>query len=241
MAVLLAQAGEPFNERIHFRTKNLIEHYSEEPIFSLAVVESLIWARYAKDKKRFFDLALNYLRMEDDQVFKEAKNLAWRFGPESLKTILRSWKSLLDELRPVGLPQHFSSKELAKFQQDYVLTKANKLVGISRLSQIGPWVFCGPFKILAAYRRDLWSDPGLDDVWMSLGFQVIQGLRFLSRQGFKDINLELLNEEEPGLIAGLGTVVLAQKFQKKLADFAESRVLHINSGLFELGKRESDG
>lgn len=235
-ALILAQAGELLNGEIHARMKQLINLYPKAPLFTLSIPESLIWARYAKREKYFFELSLNYFIKGNKQIFKEIEKFSWRFGPEKLEVVLKSWKTLLNELEISKIPQSFSPKHLSIFQQS-ALNKATNLFKIKKIPQVGAWIFCGPFKILAAYRKNEWNDLELDEIWMPLGFQVVRGLRFLRQLGWS-IPLQLLDEEEPGLLEGMGTVVIAQNFQKSLANLAGSRVLHINSGLFKLGEKK---
>jgi len=233
-ALMLAQAGELMSEKIHSRMQRLINLHPKIPLFTLSISESLLWARYAKDTKQFLKLSLNYLTKGDEKIFEEIGDLAWRFGPEKLETVFRSWKILLSELEISKLLHLFSSKQLLIFQQE-ALNKALTLSKIGRLPQIGAWIFCGPFKILAAYRKEIWDDFELDEILMPLGFQVIRGFRFLKTIGY-NIRVGLLNEEEPSLITGMGTVYIAQNFQKRFANLVQSRILHINSGLFKLGE-----
>jgi len=241
-AQFLAQAGVPFNEKICSHVEGLIKSYPEASLFNISVVESLIWARYARREKRFYGLGLDFLEKGSNQIFKETKNLAWRFGPDKLEKVLKSWKILLDELSPIKLFRDFSLRELSEFQHKQAHGKADILSKTKKLPQMGPWIFCGPFKILGAYRKDLWEDKNLDKILMPLGFQVIRGLRFLRRQGCLNIDTQLLIEEEPSFgMDAMGTVFIAQDFQKGLAALAGSRILHINSGLFELGKGKAEG
>lgn len=235
-SLILAQAGEAMNREIHVRMKQLTGLYPKTPFFTLSIPESLIWARYAKREKYFFELSLDYFIKGNELIFKEIERFSWRFGPEKLETVLRSWKTLLNELEISKMLQSFSPKNLSIFQQ-YSLNKAVNLSKIRKIPQIGAWIFCGPFKILVAYRKDIWNNPQLDDIWMPLGFQVVRGLRFLQQTGW-NVPLELLYEEEPNLLEGMGTVAIAQNFQKSLANLAKSRVLHINSGLFKLGEEK---
>lgn len=237
VALILAREGELTNEKIHFRTEELINLYPKISFFILSVSESLIWAKYAKDIKRFFKLSIEYLAKEDKTLFEEIENLAWRFGPAKLATVLKSWKILLNELEISKFSHLFSLKQLLFFQQE-ALNKALIFSKRGQIPQIGAWIFCGPFKILAAYKKDIWSEFDLDEISMPLGFQVIRGLQFLKKIGC-NISIELLEEEEPSLHTGMGTVYIAQDFQKRLAKLAKSRVLHINSGLFKLGEEMS--
>ena len=233
VALILAQTGKITNEEIHSRLETLIDKYPKVPLFILSIIESLTWAKYAKHNKTFFKLSLDYFTKENEQVVKKAEKLAWRFGPEKLEAVLKSWKILLSELEISKILHLFSLKQLFHFQQS-ALDKAANLSKMRAIPQIGAWIFCGPFKILAAYRKDIWNEPDLDEIWMPLGFQVVRGLRFLKQIGCS-IPLELLHDEEPNLLEGMATVVIAQNFQKQFANLAESRVLHINSGLFKLG------
>jgi hypothetical protein len=237
VALFLGKTGVPFNEKIYLCVKKLITSYPKIPLFTLAIVESLIWARYAKDRKHFFDLAINYLIRGDEQIFNKINDFAWRFGPEKLKAVLESWKILINRLEISKILHLFSSKQLFTFQQN-ALNEAANLYKIKKIPQIGAWIFCGPFKIISAYRKDLWNGLDLDEIWMPLGFQVVRGLRFLKQKGY-DIPIELLKEEEPGLLEGMGTVMIAQNLQKHFAKLAKTRLLHINSGLFQLGEEKN--
>ncbi|HUD44137.1 MAG TPA: hypothetical protein VMR41_01200, partial [Patescibacteria group bacterium] len=100
---------------------------------------------------------------------------------------------------------------------------------------IGAWILLAPYKILACYRTDLWKDAALDTVLFPLGFQVIRGVKFLHKEGLRVSYYDDLYEDEKSLGIDLGTTALVQGYEAELADIADSRILHINSGLFKLG------
>jgi hypothetical protein len=86
-------------------------------------------------------------------------------------------------------------------------------------------------------RRDLWNEEALDELYMPLGLEVDRGFGALKRQGFAVPKALLPTRigRECDFMGGMARLVEAQRFQQTLARSARIRVLHINSGLYELG------
>jgi len=125
--------------------------------------------------------------------------------------------------------------------QEHFLEVTDQLRKQGFIYGIGPWLFCAPFKIVAAHRRELWNDPALDGVLMPVGLEVNRGVRKLIRQRTswtKGIDENMIGEEEGDLMEGMGTVALVQDLSKKIARSFDSRVIHVNSGLYLYGRGE---
>jgi len=116
-----------------------------------------------------------------------------------------------------------------------------RLVQNGSISGIGPWLFCAPFKILTCYRKSFWLDGKTDEIRMPLGLEVVRGFEKLiakKTQYTQGIDASMFSEEEGGLLEGMATVEIAHGITKKIAQAVGSRALHVNSGLYLLGRGE---
>jgi len=238
---LLARRGEHMSLEICSDQQDLIDIYGIDNYFAVAVANALTWTGHAIRHDAFYASAVDYLCTGSLVSLSRAEAFSGRFGVERLNDALRSWKLSLDKMSSVIQAIHScGAEELYAIQQN-CLTTISQLLDQRQISGIGPWLFCAPFKIVAAHRRDLWSSESLDEVWMPLGLEVVRAVRNLIRSGytyFRGLYLGMLDEEEGGLKEGLGTVLLVQNGSKKIAQIAKTRALHINSGLYLHGRGE---
>ena len=238
---LLAHRGEEMNLEISSDQETLIQAYGSTNYFAVAIANAFTWTGHAVRQNGFFESAIVYLSTGNLASLSNALVFSGRFGPERLADALRSWKFSLDQLSNVSQDiQSCGAQELHMIQERCFSTMS-QLLDQRQISGIGPWLFCAPFKIVAAHRRELWQSESLDDVWMPLGLEVVRGIRNLIQHRnpyFRGLHIDMLSEEEGGLKEGLGTVLLVQDASKKIAQIVETRVLHINSGLYLHGRGE---
>jgi hypothetical protein len=227
------------NLEIFSHQNRLFRIFHNKNYFTVAIANAFTWTGHAVEQDNFFKFAIDYLTTGNITSLRKAESFSGRFGPEKLSSGLQGWKSISDQLGS----QDFLScdgKRLYDIQKE-CLDIAKQLLDQSQISGIGPWLFCAPFKIIAAHRKDIWKSECLDEVWMPLGSEVVRGVRKLIQQGCKftqGLYKSMLSEEEGGLVEGMATVMLVQDMSKKIAQISSTRVLHINSGLYLYGKGE---
>ncbi len=238
---LLAHRGEEMSLEICSEQENLINTYGGDNYFAVAVANAFTWTGHAVKQEAFFESTVDYLSTGRLASLSNALAFSGRFGAERLNEALRGWKVSLDQMSSViESISSCDAKELYTIQRT-CLSVISQLLDKRQLSGIGPWLFCAPFKIVAAHRRGLWQNESLDEVWMPLGLEVVRGVRKLIRSGytyFRELHGDMLSEEEGGLKEGLGTILLLQNGSKKIAQITKTRVLHINSGLYLYGRGE---
>ncbi|MBA7479491.1 hypothetical protein ES707_22298 [subsurface metagenome] len=238
---LLAHRGEEMNLEISSDQETLIQAYGSTNYFAVAIANAFTWTGHAVGQNGFFESAIVYLSTGNLASLSKALVFSGRFGPERLADALRGWKFSLDQLSNVSQDIQCCGAQELYMIQERCFSTMSQLLDQRQISGIGPWLFCAPFKIVAAHRRELWQSESLDDVWMPLGLEVVRGIRNLIQHRypyFRGLHIDMLSEEEGGLKEGLGTVLLVQDASKKIAQIVETRVLHINSGLYLHGRGE---
>jgi hypothetical protein len=236
-AQTLAKNGYIFDNEIQQQTRFYVKEFAKVDLFLIAMLQSLTWTGHAIDKANYFKKALDFLKTGSKQALLSLSECAGRYGTEHLQSTLLNWKKLYGEL---DVPLNISKsrlKEIILFQNTSFKI-ACKEKRENKITGIGAWLFCAPFKILLNYRRDLWNQDHIDDVWMPLGLEVIRGVKKIIRKqySYSDfVDMGILSEEEGDIIEGLGTVHIVQAMCKEIAKDANSIVLHINSGLWKLG------
>jgi len=237
LAQQMAENGLEMNLDIDARYRRLLKELPGTDPFVGAVALSLTWTGHAVDSDRFCKSAVSFINNGRRSSLSAAQAHAARFGPDALGDALESWRTILMECG--GSPDLDKSGSDLRKAQDRLHRQSVRLDHDEEISGIGAWLFCAPFKIIIANRRDLWEDPGVDEVLMPLGLEVVRGIKKLVKARSKwttDIEMGMLIEEEGGLQEGMGTVCIVQHASKKIAADSESRVVHINSGLYALGK-----
>jgi len=239
LAQRLAKCGEAMNLEISSDQDNLVRKFNASCYLPVAIANGFTWTGHAVRRYDFFKFAIDYLTTGKMASLSKAKEFSGRFGPERLSSGLQGWKAIVNQLGE----QDVLSCDAQRLRniQGQCLDIAYHLFNQQKVSGVGPWLFCAPFKIVAAHRKDLWESQSLDDVLMPLGLEVNRGVRKLIQQGCtytQGLDENMLSEEEGGLIEGMGTVVLVQGVSKKIALIGKTRVLHINSGLYLYGKGE---
>lgn len=237
LAHKLAERGEEMNLEISSDHGHLLRAFHGSDYFLAAVANAFTWTGHAVREEAFLKSAIDYFATGDLASLRRAARFSGRFGTESLSNGLRGWKSIVRQLAA----QDFLSCDaqgLCELQKQ-CLDIASRLLNQKHISGVGPWLFCAPFKIVAAHRRDLWQSGDLDDLYMPLGLEVVRGVRKLIEHGCtytQGLDVNMLSEEEGGLVEGMGTVALVQDMSKRVAQIGRTRVLHVNSGLYLYGK-----
>lgn len=238
---LLASRGEQLNLEISSAQQELVDIHGIDNYFASAIATALTWTGHAIRHDTFFTTAVEYLSTSNLRSLSQALGYSGRFGVNRLNDALQAWKAILDKAKGVvNTVCSCSTEQLCAIQQRsfHIISE---LLDQGQISGIGPWLFCAPFKIVAAHRQNLWTSESLDKVWMPLGLEVVRAVRSLIRERypyFGGLHVDMLTEEEGGLKEGLGTVLLVQNGSKKIAEIAKTRVLHINSGLYLFGRGE---
>ena len=103
---------------------------------------------------------------------------------------------------------------------------------------IGPWLFLGPFKLLAASKPNFWGSIELDHLLYPIGNKEIIALSYLKKHGaywLGDNLKRILQIEQQDFATASATITMTQDIEKDLAKIAGSHLLHINAGLRQLG------
>lgn len=238
---LLARRGEQMSLEICSDQQNLVNVYGFANYLPLAIANALTWTGHAVRDETFYSSAIDFLATGDLLALQRAESFSGRFGSEKLNEVLCGWKISLDKIGGAIPALYSCSAEGLYAIQQNCFSAISQLLDQRQIRGIGPWLFCAPFKIIAAHRQDLWRSEGLDKVWMPLGLEVVRAITGLIRTGyayFGGLDLGMLAEEEGGLKEGLGTVLLVQEACRRISKKAKTRVLHINSGLYLYGRGE---
>ncbi|MCL0065295.1 hypothetical protein M1N79_00170 [Dehalococcoidia bacterium] len=239
LAKRLAEQGEEMNLEISSDQDYLIRTSNGSDYFPGAIANAFTWTGHAVSEEAFFEFAINYLTTGKMASLSTTEAFSGRFGPERLTSALQGWKAIMNGLGEQDVLS-CDAQGLYNIQQQ-CLDIVYRLLNQRRILGVGPWLFCAPFKIIAAHRKDLWKSESLDDILMPLGLEVVRGIRKLIQHGCtyaQGLDESMLSEEEGGLMEGMGTVALVQGVSRKVAQISKTRVLHINSGLYLYGKGE---
>ncbi len=239
LARTLGERGQGMSREISAAQEDLLRDFRHSDYLAVAVAHAFTWTGHAVRQDAFFESAIGYLVSGNLASLKKARTFSGRFGAESLSSGLQGWKAIL---------VNFAGRDILSCDaqglcevQNWCLDTASQLLDRKQITGVGPWLFCAPFKIIAAHRRDLWGSQDLDDLWMPLGLEVVRGVRKLVNQGYTythGFDEGMFSEEEGGFLEGMGTVALVQDICKKIAEAGATRVLHANSGLYLYGKGE---
>jgi hypothetical protein len=239
LAKRIAKQGEKMSLEIFSAQDDLVHIFKGSDYFTVAITNAFTWTGHAVKQGDFLKFAIDYLTTGNMASLKKVEKFTGRFGPQSLCSGLQGWRAILNQL---GVQDVLSCNAQGLYNiQEQCLNIVYQLLNQQRILGVGPWLFCAPFKIVAAHRKDLWKYESLDDVLMPLGLEVIRGVRRLIQYGCtytEGLDKNMLSEEEGGLKEGMGTVALVQGMSKRITQISEKRVLHINSGLYLYGKGE---
>ncbi|KKQ66959.1 MAG: hypothetical protein US86_C0002G0076 [Candidatus Daviesbacteria bacterium GW2011_GWA2_38_24] len=235
VARVLAEEGQHENSKMHNEITALIEKNPDYNPFVLAVIQSLLWAHYAKNDDKFITLVLDYFNYQKDELLDNLNKFTLLYDEDSLRKTLKSWKILLDKLLP-QLKDNYSPEGLISLQQK-LINEAVNLSYSKQISNLGAWFCCAPFMALAVWKKEYWDDEQLDSLTLPLGIQVTRAIDWLNRNG-SDFAYTIKTVDEVNLADGLASTIEAMGAQKELAQLAKTRALHINTGLWLLGNKK---
>jgi len=232
VARVLAEQGEASNREHARRFSELRKQFPDPPIFYLAVVDWLEEIFPVERGGALDHCLLSYMEEETEKsviepyadipLFVEAATL-WR-----IVLITQDASTITDD---------FSATDIWLYQE-IVLNSAG-LLGVRKIPKgIGPWLFLGPFKVLAAWKPQYWGSMEFEYLIYPFGKVEVSALDFLKEQraDWLGNNLErILQIEEQNFSTASATITQAQDIQKGLAKVAGTHLLHINAGLNKLG------
>ncbi|OGU73052.1 MAG: hypothetical protein A2V93_07270 [Ignavibacteria bacterium RBG_16_34_14] len=235
----MVEKGKEMDEYISENIHWLQDKYSSSTLFHNAIIFPLTWTGHAVDSPPYHSAAIQYLKRGKKEHLEKAISKYGRYGEEKLHQILISWKTILE---------HFDDYDFEKLKEDkFVLIQDElwkltyKLIQENKIRGIGNWILFAPFKIILAYRYRLWKNKETDKIKMPLGLEVIRGIRKLIKRKSKYVegyDTYMFMEEEGGLVEGKAIIELVHSISKKIAGDYDTRVIHVNSGLYQLGKGE---
>jgi len=242
VAELLMRHGARFDREL--REQYLVEAFDlcrGDAWFVPAALLALRWSRHAQHTdegwQEYFDAGRRY--MGGDEVLDEMRPHRGRFGEAAFVRAIEGYQALLRAKRRELFDRWPASPGDMRENQEALIAVfgAGVLHGATGSTiGIGPWLGLAPHKILLIWQRDWWADPQSDRVFQPLGSVVTRALRRLARDGVVDRDeVRLLPREEEDRAEAYGTVAIAQGIQQRLADLVGGRVMHVNSGLYELG------
>ncbi len=255
MAGNLAENGLEMSEIQHKDTKRFVRALTDRPLFSIAAAWSIIWAQYALPGRDndlvFIEPASQFIISGNKRLFKEACVYEGRYG-EKLEEVLNAWYKMYHKI-VASFENNKTILDVKKISMENLIEMQHRSIAIAKdlkgtlddeddeLSGFRSWLLIAPYKIILAYRKDLWSHPRVNELFMPLGLEVNRGIRKLFKEDYKytDLQVNEFRDDEPRFNdTGLGTLFLAHKFSEEIANMSKSLVIHINLGLWLFGAGE---
>lgn len=235
----LSKEGIKFSSEIKDINKLYFDDLSSS-YFSIAVAISLTWTKHANLEDEFIEYAAEYIDSSTKYDSNITKRFASRFGVEQLDNVLLNYRKF-NEIIKDTIPDFKSCDilEIIKLQQN-MLNKLHDLRAKGSISLIGPWLFTGPFKIILSDQERFWNEPGLNAIVLPTGFEVDKGLKMLLKQNYDFMQSFDSNwlKSDHSLLDNYGTYHLIHKFMENIGKITNTPALHINSGIYLLGKNE---
>lgn len=227
-ARLLAERGEAANRESARHFSELRNRFRDPPLFSVAVAEWLAECFPVKKDEGFYRKILSYMEQDGDQsAIGEYDQVALFADAATL------WRIILITQDASSITDDFSATDIW-FYQEIVLNAAG-LLGIRKMPKgIGPWLFLGPFKLLAAWKPEYWGSMESENILYPFGKDEVSAFNFLKMQGVDWLGKEIdriLKIEEQNFSTASATITLAQDVQRDLAKAAGTHLIHINAGL----------
>lgn len=237
VATLLAEKGLSHNRVMHNEIVALMTDFPKVSPFALSFIQSLFWARYAKKSNKFVQLVLNYFESDKQKIDEKlVSNLEkYMLQYESLKEVVVSGKVLINKLS-LQIPRTYTIDSLLLFQDKW-MNALIKSTHSKEISHLGAWLCYAPFKVLALWKDEFWDNKELDKLILPLGGQVVRGINWIHRNVL-DVGYGISEVEETNLEDSISTTMDAMSIQTELAKAGNTRVLHINTGLFLLGAKK---
>ncbi|MCM8832538.1 MAG: hypothetical protein NC816_01235 [Candidatus Omnitrophica bacterium] len=231
--------GKMMDEDISDGIKLLKRKYPSHSLLNISIIHSLIWSGHAIDAPQFYLNSLEYLKRGKESYLEKAIAKSGRFGEESLKHVLKGWFVILE---------NFGDYDFARIKADRIVQLQEiiwkltyNLLNENMIRGIGNWLLLAPFKIIVAYRRTLWENKNIDQLRMPLGLEVIRGIHKLMRKKSKYLDGfagYMFYEQEKNFLEDKTVVEIVHNISRKIAEDYDTRAIHVNSGLYLLGKDE---
>ena len=226
---IIATEGRGRNESDHGKQNADYLGQSGADNFRIAILQSLVWADYAKKRTDYISDGLKFFSNAQSRFLEDyATN-------RPMRNSLQAWKEII--AGEVAIDLSTCNTQAIWFYQHDLLTTAREFREDHHVVGVASWLFCAPFKIILVHRKDLWSDSQIDSILMPLGGEVRQALQHLKEMEHPDFqSLDGLDHEERGLPKEKGLTFAAQECCKPMAKRTNTSILDINSGLHSLAR-----
>lgn len=234
VACLLADAGLEMNLDASARIISELRVFPKGNLFLKSVVKAAEWAGFVRDDPDWPTNGMRFLETGAPHIKSQYRK--GYHGNANPIAYLETWSKVLNEARSNPPTEKASTSELVQFEQD-AFSALKHLEWKHERDWVGAWSFHGAFKIFLLHQRDFWKDPLVDAVVMPMGgttgkYSFESGWRFLES-----------NRIVPALPVGekfdqkLAASTQAHSMVKGLAALANSRAIHVNSGIYLLGSQ----
>lgn len=231
-ARLLAECGEAANRDSGRRFTALRGRFPDSPLFSIAVAAWLAECFALEPEERFFQRVLAYMEENGEPAALEEYGRVSLFSEAAML-----WRIILITQDASAITDEFSATDIWLYQE--IVLNAAGLLGVRRMPKgIGPWLFLGPFKLLAAWKPEHWGSMESENLLYPIGKQELAAFNYFKQRGAdwlgRDIE-RVLQMEEQNFSTASATLTMAQDIQRGLAKCASTCLIHINAGLRALG------
>lgn len=243
VARVLASAGHAFDLWAGEDLRDRLDRYPGGSPFRKCIVETAQWGGLVDDPVWPLDGA-RFLDLESpDLARKYKRGYHSRTDPTAY---LKTWARILENFRLPAEPDDDSSaQEVVSYWQSAEAT----LFGLDWRSErewVGSWTFYGVFKLYLLQQERLWADPGIDAIPMPMGgaksggsfeggWKCLVELGILQPLPAPNKNLKRFAKAQ--FSEGMSRTKQAHAGCASLATLAESRAVHVNSGIYLLGRR----
>ena len=216
--------------------RQLLNAYPDARPLSVAAAWALVWSKHAKGSDEFLNAAVTFVNRGRSGL-RAAVRHSFRFSPEALERALRSWRLIVSVAGKYAAPDGVEGILAA---QQELLDIAGNFYDDGDLAGVGPWLFCGPFKILLCGQPRWLRHPRESDVTQPLGMEVMRGIREMQKHGeLLSLTRPLLKEVEGGLLEGMGSVLIVHGACRPVAARLGLSMTEFNTGLWWLGESKS--
>lgn len=235
VAAELALAGLTFNSHVSNRLRTEFKRTTGVSLFLKCVAEAATWAGWINDPS-WLGEATGYLQSQSHhrrdhytQGFHRSANAF---------TYLDTWIRLINNLT-FNLPDESTSPtELIEFYHE-AFNELRQLKWMKQGAQLGAWTFHGAFKIFLLHEQRLWPEPSIDKITMptggeSAGYSFERGWQRLQKLKRPRI-VQRLGPSNEAFDDDIRRATDAHVQVVKLAGLAQSRAVHVNSGIYALG------
>jgi len=231
----LAVEGLTRNIQISNDNVAILNKYPNNDYLSVVFSIALCWTAHAHNNDGFIDYAVEFFDSDKPISDDECKKHCMRAGYENLAISMYNLRKFKNKLVVPDF-RNCSAKNLVKFQnRSYSILVTNKTNG--SITNIGPWLFLGPLKIILSIEQRLWNDPDIDTLILPSGQEVIRGMRTLisNTHLIRSLTPIDLIEIEGDIYSGHARDCMINNELKNIAISGNSRVLHINTAIHMLG------